>query len=120
MVALRRHRRCRIEAATQGKMQVDAVDDPGVARLGDRRPTLELSLLKPEDRRHVHRPGPPLFTPSHAVRRSSRMSRESLYAHENLPEELARQVAFRELQGEVPRMPNEASARLEQPLLETR
>jgi hypothetical protein len=48
------------------------------------------------------------------------MPRESLDAHENLPKELARQVASRELQGEVPRLPNEASARLEQPLLETR
>jgi hypothetical protein len=48
------------------------------------------------------------------------MPHESLDAHENLSKELARQVAFRELQGEVPHMPNEASTRLEQPLLKTR
>jgi hypothetical protein len=48
------------------------------------------------------------------------MPRESLDARENLPKEAARQAAFRELQGEVPSMPNEASARLEQPLLKTR
>src|SRR5262245_65044855 len=48
------------------------------------------------------------------------MPRESLDAPENLPEELARQVAFGELQGEVSGMPDEATAGLEEPLLETR
>ena len=48
------------------------------------------------------------------------MPRESLDALENLPKETPRQVAFGELQVEVPGMPNEAPARLEQPLLETR
>src|SRR6266852_6115536 len=52
--------------------------------------------------------------------RSRRMPRESLDALENLTKEASRQVALGELQGEVPGMPDEASARLEQPLLETR
>jgi hypothetical protein len=51
---------------------------------------------------------------------SRRMPREPLDALENLPKEASRQVAFGELRGEVPGMPDEASARLEQPLLETR
>src|SRR5436309_2502086 len=46
--------------------------------------------------------------------------RESLDALENLTKEVPRQVAFGELQGEVPSMPDEASARPEQPLLEAR
>jgi len=45
---------------------------------------------------------------------------ESLDARENLPKEGPRQVAFGELQGEVPGMPDEPAARLEEPLLETR
>src|ERR1700730_2181093 len=48
------------------------------------------------------------------------MPRQPLDAPENLPKETPRQVAFGELQSEVPSMPNEAPARLEQPLLETR
>ena len=52
--------------------------------------------------------------------RSRRMPRESLDALENLTKEASRQVALGELQGEVPGMPDEASARLEQPLLEAR
>jgi hypothetical protein len=48
------------------------------------------------------------------------MPRESLDALENLTKEASRQVALGELQGEVPGMPDEASARLEQPLLEAR
>jgi hypothetical protein len=39
---------------------------------------------------------------------------------ENLTKEVPRQGAFGELQGEVPGMPDEASARPEQPLLEAR
>ncbi len=45
---------------------------------------------------------------------------ESLDASENLPKEGPRQVAFGQLQEEVPGMPNEAPAGLEEPLLETR
>ena len=48
------------------------------------------------------------------------MRREPLDAPENLPKEAARQVAVGKLQGEVPGMPDEASTRLEQPLLEAR
>jgi hypothetical protein len=48
------------------------------------------------------------------------MRREPLDALENLPNGAARQVAFGKLQGEVPGMPDEASARLGQPLLESR
>src|SRR5262245_59569580 len=51
---------------------------------------------------------------------SRRVPGEPLDAPENLPKKAARQVAFGKLQGEVPSMPDEASARLEQPLLETR
>src|SRR5262249_5829674 len=51
---------------------------------------------------------------------SRRMPGEPLDAPENLPKEAARQVAFGKLQGEVPSMADEASPRLEQPLLETR
>ena len=47
------------------------------------------------------------------------MPPESRGAPEDLPKERRCQVAFGELQGEVPGMPDEASARLEQPLLET-
>jgi len=46
--------------------------------------------------------------------------RELLDAPENLPKEGSRQVAFRKLEHEVPSVPNETSARLEEPLLETR
>ena len=48
------------------------------------------------------------------------MPRESLDALDDLPKEAPRQVAFDELQGEVPGMPDEVAACLEQPLLETR
>src|SRR5207253_7691946 len=44
---------------------------------------------------------------------------ESFDASENLPKEGPRQVAFGQLQDEVPGMPNEAPAGLEEPLLET-
>src|SRR5713226_9118590 len=67
------------------------------------------------------RPGRPAFHPLRTPSaRSGRVPRESLDAAENLPKEASRQVAFGELQGEVPGMSDEASARLEQPLLETR
>src|SRR5437016_5257064 len=46
--------------------------------------------------------------------------RESLDALENLPKEAPRQVAFGELQGEVPGMSDEPRAGLEKPLLEAR
>src|SRR5260370_42386076 len=49
--------------------------------------------------------------------RSRRIPWEPLDALENLPKETSRQVAFGELQGEVPGLSDEASARLEQPLL---
>jgi len=45
--------------------------------------------------------------------------REPLDALENLPKEAPRQVAFGELQGKVPGMPDEPRAGLE-PLLEAR
>ena len=48
------------------------------------------------------------------------MPRESLDAAENLLEEAPRQVALGELQDEVPAMPDEASAGLEESLLEAR
>ena len=48
------------------------------------------------------------------------MPRESLDALENLPKEGPRQVAFGQLEDDVPRMPDEASAGLEEPLLEAR
>jgi hypothetical protein len=44
----------------------------------------------------------------------------SLDWSENLPKERRSQVAFGELQGAVPRMPDEASAGLEEPLLQAR
>jgi hypothetical protein len=46
--------------------------------------------------------------------------RESLDAPENLPKEAPRQVAFSELQAEIPGMSDEPRAALEEPLLETR
>src|SRR6266446_7664496 len=52
--------------------------------------------------------------------RSHRGPRESLDAPENLPKERRRQVALRQLQGEVPGVPNEPPAGLEQPLLQAR
>ena len=52
--------------------------------------------------------------------RSRRVPPQPLDALENLPKERPGQVAFGELQREVPRVPNEASAGLEEPLLETR
>ncbi len=48
------------------------------------------------------------------------MPRESLDAPEYLPTEAPRQVAFGQLEDEVPRMPDEAPAGLEEPLLEAR
>ncbi len=48
------------------------------------------------------------------------MPRKSLNPRHDVPEQGPRQVAFGELQGEVPGMPDEAPARLEQPLLEAR
>jgi len=48
------------------------------------------------------------------------MSCARLDALKNLTKEVPRQVAFGKLQGEVPGMPDEASARPEQPLLEAR
>jgi hypothetical protein len=48
------------------------------------------------------------------------MPRESLDAPDNLPKETPCQVAFGQLEDEVPRMPDEAPAGLEQPLLEAR
>jgi hypothetical protein len=43
--------------------------------------------------------------------------REPLDAPENLPKEASRQVSFGELHGEVPGMPDEPCAGLEEPLL---
>ena len=48
------------------------------------------------------------------------MPRESLDARENLSKQACCQVALGELQDEVPRMPDEARAGLEQPPLEAR
>jgi hypothetical protein len=48
------------------------------------------------------------------------MPREPLDAVENPPKEAPRQVALGQLEHEVPSMPDEAPAGLEQPLLETR
>ncbi len=48
------------------------------------------------------------------------MPRESLDARDDLPEQGPCQVAFGKLQGEVPGMPDEASAALEQSLLQAR
>ena len=48
------------------------------------------------------------------------MPRESLDAPENLAKEGPCQVTFRELQDEVPGMPDQPPAGLEEPLLETR
>jgi hypothetical protein len=45
---------------------------------------------------------------------------ESLDAPKNLPKETSRQVAFGKLKHEVPSVPEEASAGLEEPLLEAR
>ena len=50
--------------------------------------------------------------------RSRRVPRELLDARQNLPEQTPCQVAFGELQGEVSGVSDEASARLEEPLLE--
>jgi hypothetical protein len=52
--------------------------------------------------------------------RSRRMPRQSLDAPEDLPKQAVRQVTFGKRQGEVPGMPDEASAGLEEPLLEAR
>src|SRR5262249_4758791 len=51
---------------------------------------------------------------------SRRMAGAPRDARDDLPKHRACQVSFGELQGEVPGMPNEASAGLEQPLLKTR
>jgi len=48
------------------------------------------------------------------------MRRESPDVPENLPREAPRQVALGQLEHEVPRMPDEAPAGLEEPLLEGR
>jgi hypothetical protein len=48
------------------------------------------------------------------------MPRESLDALENLPKEAPGQVALGQLEDKVPRMPDEAPAGLEQPLLQAR
>src|SRR5713101_6122578 len=63
----------------------------------------------------------PLF-PSLRARpsRSRGVPCEALDAPDNLSKKSRRQVALRQLQDEVPRVPNEAPAGLEQPLLETR
>jgi hypothetical protein len=55
-----------------------------------------------------------------AGRSSGRVPGQSLDTRENLPKERRRQVAFGQLQDEVPRVPNEAAAGLEQPLLQAR
>jgi hypothetical protein len=52
--------------------------------------------------------------------RSRWVPRQPPDALENLPKEAPRQVAFGELRGEAPRVPDEAPAGLEEPLLETR
>ena len=51
---------------------------------------------------------------------SGRVPHESFDAAENLPKETPCQGAFGELQDEVPGMPNQAAAGLEQPLLQAR
>jgi hypothetical protein len=63
------------------------------------------------------RPFPPIPVRSSVSRR---MPRESLDALENLPKEAPGQVAFGQLEDEGPRMPDEAPAGLEQPLLQAR
>jgi hypothetical protein len=59
-------------------------------------------------------------SPPEPSTRSRRVPRELLDATEDLPKERRRQVALGQLQDEVSGVPNEASAGLEQPLLETR
>lgn len=49
-----------------------------------------------------------------------RMPREPLDAPEDLPKEASCQVAFGQLEGEVPRMPDEGPAGFEQPPLQAR
>jgi hypothetical protein len=56
-------------------------------------------------------------SPPEPSARSRRMPRESSDALENLPKATPRQVAFGKLQSEVPGMPDEAAAPLEEPLL---
>jgi hypothetical protein len=62
--------------------------------------------------------------PPHFLRvpfsRSRRVPRESLDAPEDLPKQIRCQVALGQLEDEVPRMPDEAPAGLEQPLLQAR
>jgi hypothetical protein len=48
------------------------------------------------------------------------MPRAPLDTPEDLPKEALRQVAFGQLEDEVPRMPDQAAAGLEQPLLQAR
>jgi hypothetical protein len=48
------------------------------------------------------------------------MPREALDASKDLPEEASRQVAFGQLQDEVPGMPDKSPAGLEYPLLQAR
>src|SRR5262249_15386485 len=71
--------------------------------------------------RHRHCVTPALMPPlSVRCSRSRRMPREPLDTRHGLLEQGPCQVAFGELQGEVPGMSDEAPARLEQPLLQTR
>jgi hypothetical protein len=61
-------------------------------------------------------PRRPLVTVSHAVRPIGRVPLQPLDAPENLPKEVARQVVLGQLGDEVPRMLDQATARLEEPL----
>src|SRR5262245_61344996 len=71
--------------------------------------------------RHHHCVTPALMPPlSVRCSRSRRMPREPLDTRHDLREQGPCQVAFGELQGEVPGMSDEPPARLEQPLLQTR
>src|SRR5882762_4019917 len=70
--------------------------------------------------RHSRRGSPRSHSLPVLSARSSRMPRESLDALENLPKEAPGQVAFGQLEDEVPGVPNETPAGLEQPLLEAR
>ena len=75
--------------------------------LGDRRP-------------QRHPPRVARLSPSPTLSAGSgRVPRQPLDAPENLPKEVARQVVLGQLEDEVPRMPDQATARLEEPLLET-
>src|SRR5438093_1298493 len=72
-------------------------------------------------RRHLRASTPLLIASAPGWSSRSRlMPCEPLDALKNLTKEVPRQVAFGKLPGEVPGMPDEASARPEQPLLEAR